>query len=212
MRIVSVRQPARCVACHDALHALALQAVCPACDARGHVDCLSALRGCPTLGCARRAPVVPSAVFADWPTEPLPPPPSRWARPRFGRIALVVGAFLLLVVAHGASSVWGQGHRARVQRVGADLQALRAALGLFRADTGREAERLPELWERPYDVRFWGPDPYLRDFPPRDPWGNEYVYTAGLGWQRDLVSLGADGAPGGQGEARDLWQGALEER
>jgi len=195
VRIVTVRQAARCVACHDALDALTLQAACPACDARGHVDCLSGLRGCPTLGCARRAPVVPATVFASWPTEP--PPPPRWTRPRFGRIALAVGLFLLVFMAHGAGSVWGQGHKARVQRVEADMKVLSDAVHLYRLDRGDYPASVDELWIRPNE-------PYLKEYPPRDPWGSEYLYHYEGGGRFLFVSLGADGARGGEDECQDL--------
>lgn len=40
---------------------------------------------------------------------------------------------------------------------------------------------------------------------PRDPWGREYVYTLDAGTQQfTLLSLGADGAPGGSGDATDV--------
>ena len=38
---------------------------------------------------------------------------------------------------------------------------------------------------------------------PKDPWGNDYVYETD-GWRVVVSSLGADGAPGGDGEARDI--------
>lgn len=34
---------------------------------------------------------------------------------------------------------------------------------------------------------------------PKDPWGNEYIYRC-----PDIISLGADGAPGGEGIAADI--------
>jgi hypothetical protein len=40
---------------------------------------------------------------------------------------------------------------------------------------------------------------------PRDPWGNEYVYTPPAGEQPyEILSLGADGRPGGKGAAADI--------
>ncbi len=202
MRIVTVRQAARCVACHDALDALTLQAVCPACDARGHVDCLSSLRGCPTLGCARRATIVPATVFASWPTEP--PPPPRWARPRVGRIAVAVLSFLAVAGAFVTPGVMGQGHEARVQRVQADIKALSDAVHLYRVDCGDYPTSLDALWIRPPGARKWGPDPYLKEFPPTDPWGNEYLYHYEGADRFLFVSLGADGAQGGEDERQDL--------
>jgi general secretion pathway protein G len=39
--------------------------------------------------------------------------------------------------------------------------------------------------------------------PPRDPWGNPYLYTV-RGDEVEVGSLGADGAPGGADEDADL--------
>ena len=41
---------------------------------------------------------------------------------------------------------------------------------------------------------------------PKDPWGNDYVYTApGQKVPFEIMSLGSDGAEGGEGEAADFW-------
>ncbi|MEY5033449.1 MAG: Type secretion system protein, partial [Planctomycetota bacterium] len=41
-----------------------------------------------------------------------------------------------------------------------------------------------------------------------DPWGNRYVITEGTnGRDFDIVSYGADGTPGGEGEATDITNG-----
>ena len=45
---------------------------------------------------------------------------------------------------------------------------------------------------------------------PLDPWGRAYLYESpGQHGEYDLYSYGADGAPGGEGDARDVgsWQG-----
>ena len=40
---------------------------------------------------------------------------------------------------------------------------------------------------------------------PVDPWGNAYVYNfPGQYGEYDIVSLGADGQPGGEGENADI--------
>ena len=41
---------------------------------------------------------------------------------------------------------------------------------------------------------------------PKDPWDNDYVYTApGQKVPFEIMSLGSDGAEGGEGEAADIW-------
>jgi general secretion pathway protein G len=45
---------------------------------------------------------------------------------------------------------------------------------------------------------------------PKDPWGNSYQYlNPGLHGEIDLFSLGADGAPGGEGNDADIGSWSL---
>jgi general secretion pathway protein G len=47
--------------------------------------------------------------------------------------------------------------------------------------------------------------PYLRKEVPMDPWGRAYIYACpGEHGDYDLVSLGADGQEGGEGENADV--------
>ena len=53
------------------------------------------------------------------------------------------------------------------------------------------------LWQRQHSAK------NLKDL--KDAWGNDYRYTApGQGKAYDIVSLGADGKDGGDGENRDI--------
>jgi general secretion pathway protein G len=49
----------------------------------------------------------------------------------------------------------------------------------------------------------WRPDGYLPSVP-RDPWNHAYQYACVDGRHFTLRSLGADGEPGGDGEAADV--------
>lgn len=54
----------------------------------------------------------------------------------------------------------------------------------------------------------WASGGYLAQVPV-DPWGNPYVYRSpGEGAPYELISLGADGQPGGEGVDADLSHGA----
>ena len=45
----------------------------------------------------------------------------------------------------------------------------------------------------------------MKKEPPADPWGNPYLYRApGQRGDFDILSLGKDGQPGGEGEAADI--------
>ena len=49
------------------------------------------------------------------------------------------------------------------------------------------------------------PTAYLKGGVPSDPWGKPYQYKApGAGAELQVISLGADGAVGGEGENADL--------
>lgn len=85
-------------------------------------------------------------------------------------------------------------------------------LDLFKISVGRypsTAEGLGALAQAPSGVSNWT-GPYLRtNSVPKDPWGNEYKYTSpGQHGPYDIVSLGADGREGGEGENKDItsWQ------
>jgi general secretion pathway protein G len=58
--------------------------------------------------------------------------------------------------------------------------------------------------QRPEDQANWA-GPYLDKGVPKDPWGRDYVYKSpGEYGPYDLLSLGADGVPGGEGENQDI--------
>jgi general secretion pathway protein G len=69
-----------------------------------------------------------------------------------------------------------------------------------------QSEGLAALWQKPASAPESWNGPYVNKAVAGDPWGNPYVYRVpgqnGLPFQ--LVSLGADGAEGGEGKDRDL--------
>jgi general secretion pathway protein G len=92
---------------------------------------------------------------------------------------------------------------ARASRVKADMRSISDALNLYKIDTGQYPVQLKSLWVRPPDVPKWT-GPYLHEFPPRDPWGDEYRYAFAGGRSYELVSLGADRTVGCECEDADL--------
>lgn len=78
----------------------------------------------------------------------------------------------------------------------------------FYLDMDAYPDSLRELIESPGSEKWDGPylDPAVI---PKDPWGNEYHYEKpGQHGQFDIVSYGADGTSGGDGESADIgnWQ------
>lgn len=95
--------------------------------------------------------------------------------------------------------------RSQIEMLGAALDAYRLDNGRYpTTDQGLEALRsAPSSDPRPNNWR----GPYLRRDVPLDPWGFDYVYRSpgdvnSNGY--DLLSLGADGEPGGEGEDADI--------
>ncbi len=88
------------------------------------------------------------------------------------------------------------------------IQELSAALDMYHLEVGNYPSQnvgLKALIEQPTGNSRWK-GPYLRKSSiPKDPWGNEYVYRfPGKHGPFDIFSLGADGQPGGDGDASDI--------
>ncbi len=92
------------------------------------------------------------------------------------------------------------------------IEDFSTALDAFRLDMGRyptSAEGLHALIAQPAGASRWNGSYLRKNIIPKDPWGNDYQYRApGQYGAFDLFSLGADNAPGGDGEAQDVvsWQ------
>ncbi|MCB2053521.1 MAG: type II secretion system major pseudopilin GspG [Geminicoccaceae bacterium] len=121
---------------------------------------------------------------------------------------LVVLVILGLLGALVGPRVLGYLSSAKSDTAELQIENLAQALDLYRLDTGRypsSQDGLAVLVSAPSDAAGWN-GPYLDgEAVPLDPWGNPYVYE---GPEADtsyrLGSLGADGRPGGEGEAADV--------
>ena len=125
-------------------------------------------------------------------------------------VIVILGILAALVVPR----VLSRPDEARVVAAKQDLAVIGQALKLYRLDNQRypTAEQglvaltvKPEIAPLPPN---WKPGGYLERLP-KDPWGNAYVYVnPGLHGEIDLLSLGADGKPGGEGFDTDIgsWQ------
>ena len=89
----------------------------------------------------------------------------------------------------------------------AQMDSLEKALDQYRLDVGNfpsKEQGLEALMTAPAGVAKWQ-GPYLKKAVPLDPWGNAYIYfVAESGKEIDITSLGSDGKPGGDGEAKDV--------
>ena len=77
----------------------------------------------------------------------------------------------------------------------------------YKLDVGsypETADGLQVLVENVSQIEKWD-GPYIKPSIPKDPWGNDYVYVCpGEHGEFDLMSYGADGVEGGEGENADI--------
>ena len=95
----------------------------------------------------------------------------------------------------------------------AQIETFRTALKLYRLDNGQyptQAQGMAALCARPSIPpipRKYSQSGYLESREvPLDPWGNNYIYLipGPEGAAFGIISYGADGEPGGDGEATDI--------
>ncbi|MCK0511167.1 type II secretion system major pseudopilin GspG [Aromatoleum buckelii] len=119
-------------------------------------------------------------------------------------VIVILGVLAALVVPR----VMSRPDEARVVAAKQDIASLMQALKLYKLDNRRyptNEQGLPALVERPAAA----PQPdnwksYLERLP-NDPWGAPYQYlNPGLQGDVDVMSLGADGTPGGEGFDADI--------
>jgi general secretion pathway protein G len=123
---------------------------------------------------------------------------------------MVVVAILAVLAALIVPKVMSRPDEARVVAARQDIAALLQGLKLYRLDNLRypsTEQGLAALIARPTLAPVppnWKAGGYLERLP-RDPWGNPYQYlNPGLRGEIDVLSFGADGAPGGEGFDADI--------
>lgn len=123
-------------------------------------------------------------------------------------VVIVVIAILATLVAPNVFQHVGAAKdataKSQIEMIGAGLDSYRLHNGSYPTSE----QGLAALWEAPsIDPPASWRGPYLRKAVPLDPWGNPYVYISPgevnpNGY--DLISLGADGKLGGEGENADV--------
>ena len=121
-------------------------------------------------------------------------------------VMVILGILASLVV----PKIMGRPDEARIVAARQDISSIQQALKLYKLDNQRyptteqglqalvtkpAASPVPQNWKR---------DGYLERMP-KDPWGMPYQYlNPGLHGEIDIMSLGADGAAGGEGNDADI--------
>ena len=120
---------------------------------------------------------------------------------------LVVLAILTLLAGLVGPRVLNQLGGAKSKTAAVQISDIDKALEIYKLDVGRyptNEEGLAALMKRPGTAPGWN-GPYLKGGLPSDPWGNAYRYAnPGPGGGIEILSLGADNAPGGEGENADV--------
>jgi general secretion pathway protein G len=120
---------------------------------------------------------------------------------------LVVMVIIGLLAALVGPRFIRQEEKAKIKAAKAQIELLSTALDTFRLDVGRyptTEEGLEALRTKPGGLERWD-GPYLKKDVPLDPWGKAYAYKSpGEHGPFDIVSYGADGVSGGEGDNRDI--------
>lgn len=121
-------------------------------------------------------------------------------------VIVILGILASLVV----PKIMGRPDEARVIAAKQDIGAIMQALKLYRLDNQRyptTEQGLQALVTKPQLApipKNWNKGGYLEKLP-LDPWGNPYRYLSpGTHAEIDVMSFGADGTQGGEGNDQDI--------
>jgi general secretion pathway protein G len=130
---------------------------------------------------------------------------ARSAQRGFSLMEIIIVTILIGgIVAFAARQVLGGGDRANYRIAEAQIQTLAQKIDQYEMDTGRLPNALQDLVVQPGNAPGWL-GPYARNDDLVDPWKTPIEYRVpGDGRRFDLISLGADRAPGGQSVNADI--------
>ena len=125
----------------------------------------------------------------------------------FVETLIVIGIVLILTSAVGFMA-FKYLDQAKVVTAKSQIETLSLALTAYFFDVKElpdPAQSLKALWEKPSDADGWR-GPYIAKAVPKDPWGNDYQFKipGPNGLPFEIISLGADGAPGGSDGNADI--------
>jgi general secretion pathway protein G len=123
-------------------------------------------------------------------------------------VIVILGILATLIIPR----FMGREEEARRTMARVQMESIETALKLYKLDSGvypSTEQGLQALVESPTIgqlPRKWREGGYLeKSRVPTDPWDNDYIYLSpGLHGDFDLISYGADGEPGGEGNNKDI--------
>jgi general secretion pathway protein G len=119
----------------------------------------------------------------------------------------IVIVFILLagIMAFVGPKIFEQMNRAKSQEARIRMHSLAGQIEMYKLEVGRYPENLQALLKAPGGTESKWNGPYVKEPDLKDAWGNDYRFTVpGTAKGFDLVTLGADGREGGEGENRDI--------
>lgn len=121
---------------------------------------------------------------------------------------MVVVTIMALFAALVLPKMFRRADAARVTACRAQINGFLTALGAYKLDTSvwpTSEQGLQALRLRPEGLTNWN-GPYLPQDVPNDPWGHPYIYKypGEHGDEPDIISYGADRAPGGDDVNADV--------
>jgi len=126
-------------------------------------------------------------------------------------VVVIIGILAALV----GPRLFGQVDKARVEAARSEISTIENAMKFYRLDNfayPTTEQGIEALVNKPNDpsIKNWNPGGYLERIP-SDPWGNPYVYrNPGQNGEIDVLTYGADGVEGGEGNNADIGNWDLE--
>lgn len=120
-------------------------------------------------------------------------------------VVLIIGLLATLVAPNVLRALF-QGQQTRVK---SDIREIEAALTMYNFEKHKFPDSLEELTQEDENGHAF----LTAKSVPKDPWGNQYFYDPPRSGGSDytLGSYGRDGAPGGDGEDKDITNQTLAE-
>ena len=131
---------------------------------------------------------------------------------------MVVVVILGILATYIAPRFMGRTEDAKAVKAKVDIAGLETSFKLYKLDNSNyptTEQGILALIEKPSTEPVpmnWKEKGYLAKAKiPKDPWGREYLYLSpGIHDDYDIISYGADGAPGGDGKNKDINSWELE--
>ena len=135
----------------------------------------------------------------------LPPTSPKAAQGGFSLIEIIIVVTLIaLVAAFVVNKVAGQNDRAKVRLAESQVQTIAEKIQQYQMDTGELPPNLQALVTQSGNAPGWL-GPYAKEAELLDPWKKPLQYQVpGESGAFDVVSLGADGQPGGESVDADI--------